>query len=188
MDPDGREVIYVVLRDIRSYAISRDRSNPINTYRDIGFLYNTDTGETATFSHMQTVANYPSTDADGNPVSSLFDDTIAPGDFELKLYTTTNVADGVAGVITNAKTMDGRTVDANGYTENGKSPGRGLEHSNTRTDGSGKDYNTPYSKQCFIMPGKDNKRFFDTLQKWGVKDGESIKGKLYNSIIHREEE
>lgn len=181
MDPDGREVLYFVFRDIRSYQVTQDRNNPKNTYLDKAILYNTKTHQYAMFDKVQTVANYPLTDGKGNPVSSVFDDTVAAGDFELKVYTTTNVASGEAGIITNAKTIDGRKVDANGYTENGKSEGRGLEHSNGKPDGSG-DYNTPYSKQCFIMPSKDNKRFFQTLKNWGVKDGESIKGRLLNVL------
>ena len=64
-----------------------------------------------TFHDVQTVANYPSTDADTKPAESCFPDTIKAGRFDLKLYTKTNVASGKAGIITNAKSIDGRKVD-----------------------------------------------------------------------------
>ena len=180
-DPDGREVLLFIIRDIRSYNVTQDRNNPQNTYLDKAVLYNTETGESVTFDQVQTVANYPLTDSNGNSVDSCFNDTVAAGEFELKVYTSTEVASGDAGVIINAKTVDGRTIDSNGNTEKGLSIGRGLEHSNGKPDGSG-DYNTPYSKQCFIMPSEDNKRFFQTLKDWGVKNGETVKGKLNNAL------
>ncbi|MBQ9539474.1 MAG: RHS repeat-associated core domain-containing protein, partial [Treponema sp.] len=185
---NAEKVRYYVFRDVQSYEISTDRNAPKNTYLDTAFLYNTETGEKVTFHKVQTVANYPSTDGNNKPVDSCYLDTIKAGRFDLKLYTETNVASGKAGVITNAMTIDGRRVDENGITENGKSPGRGLVHSNTKTDGSGDDYTTPYSKQCFIMPGEDTTRFFETLERWGVEDGESIEGYLFNLKIYRREE
>ena len=186
-DPDGCEVLFFVFRDTKSYDISTDRNSPKNTFLDVGILYNTDNGETASFTKMQTVANYPSTDAYNNPVESCYEDTIAPGTFEFKVYTETNVADGDVAVIINAKTIDGRKVDSNGYTENPKSGGRGLIHSNT-SPSTKKDYNTPRSKQCFILPGKDSKRFFNTLKNWGVKNEESVKGVLFDAKITRGDE
>ena len=183
IDPDGNEILIFVIRDIKSYNISTNRKTPKNTYLDKIILCNTDTKQVAVFDQVQTVANYPSTDANDNPVNSCYNDTIASGDFEFKLYTTTNVAEGMAGVITNTKTIDGKQVNSDGITENGLSPGRGLGHSNVKPDGTGKEYQTPYSKQCFIMPGKDNKRFFQTLKDWGVKSGDSIKGKLIDMFF-----
>ena len=180
---NAEKVQYYVYRDTRSYEISSDRNSPKNTYLDTAFLYNTETGESVAFHKVQTVANYPSTDGNNKPVDSCYLDTIKAGRFDLKLYTETNVAAGKAGIITNAWTIDGRWVDENGITENGKSPGRGLEHSNTKPDGS-RDYSVPYSKQCFIMPGEDNTRFFETLERWGVEDGESIEGHLVDVTIY----
>ena len=181
VDPDGRDaedVVYFVLRNFKSYEISTDRTQPKNTYLDIGFLWNKKTGEMIAFAPMQTVANYPSTNSKNEPVNSCYKDTIAPGHFELKVYTTTDVASGQAGIIINAKTLDGRIVNNEGYTENPLSTGRGLQHSNGNPEGTG-DYNNPYSKQCFIMPSANNKIFFDTLEKWNVQDGDVIEGVLH---------
>ena len=182
VDPDGREVLCFVFRNVISYDVTQDRKNPTNTFLDKSLLVNTDTKQYAFFEKVQSVANYPLTDSTGNSVESCYEDTVASGNFYLKLYTSTNVASGDAAVIINAITIDGRKIDANGYTENGKSPGRGLVHSNGRPDGSS-DYNLPYSKQCFIMPSEDSDRFFQTLKDWDVKDGDIISGKLFNVLI-----
>ena len=42
-------------------------------------------------------------------------------------------------------------------------------------------YNTPYSKQCFIMSKENNAIFFRTLQDWGVGDNTTIKGTVYET-------
>lgn len=176
----GLEVFYTIYRDIQSYDISTNRSSPKNTYLDIGVLYNSNTNETVVFERVQSVANYPSTDGGGKELSSVYNDTIKAGiTFELKIGTTTNIASGKAAVISNAMTIDGRKVDANGYTENALSEGRGLQHSNTNPK-TNKDYNNPYSKQCIILPGQDNELFFELLQDWGVQDGQSIKTTIVN--------
>ena len=171
----GLEVFYTIYRDPQSYDVSTNRKTPKNTYLDVGVLYNSNTNETIVFTRVQSVANYPSTDNKNNEVPSVYNDTIKGNStFDLKIGTTTNVASGKAAIITNATTIDGRKVDANGYTENGLSEGRGLQHSNINPK-TGDDYNTPYSKQCIILPGQDNELFFDVLQDWGVQDGVSIK-------------
>lgn len=178
----GLEVFYTIYRDPQSYNISTNRDSPQNVYRDVGVLYNSNTNETIVFDTVQSVANYPSTDTNNNKVPSVYNDTIASGStFDLKIGTTTNVAAGKAAVITNATTIDGRKVNGNGITENGLSGGRGLQHSNTNPT-TNVDYNTPRSKQCIIMPGEDNQKFFDVLQDWGVQDGQSIK----TTIIDKE--
>lgn len=169
-----------VYRNTNSYNISTDRKNPKNTRLDKILLQNTETGEYKVFSNVQTVANYPSTDPDDKKVESCFLDTIGTAGFELKVYTTTNVAAGTAAVITNTRTIDGRKVDQNGYTEGGKSEGRGLVHSDEKPDKKGERYTTPYSKQCFILPTEENDSFFETLRALGVKEGESIKGTVYD--------
>ncbi len=177
----GLEVSYTINRDPRSYVVSTDRDTPINTYLDVGILYNSNTNETVIFEHVQSVANYPSTDPNGNNVTSVYNDTIKAGaTFDLKIGTTTNIAGGKAAIITNAITIDGRKVNANGYTENGLSEGRALQHSNTNPT-TNKDYNTPYSKQCIILPGADNERFFAVLEDWGIQDGQSIKTIIIDS-------
>ncbi len=182
VDPDGREIELYVFRNTKSYDISTNRNTPKNVALDFVALYNTETNEISFFFGVQTVANYPSTDRKNNSVPSTYNDTIAPGNFDLKVFTTTNVAAGDAGIITNAKTIDGRNVDANGITENALSSGRGLIHSAEKPDGSGNEYNVPYSQQCFIFSKEDNKRFFDTLKNAGVKQGDVIKGQLYDFI------
>ena len=185
LDLWGLEVYYTIYRDIESYNISTDRDSPKNTYRDIGVLYNTNTNETIIFDCVQSVANYPSTDANGNEVPSVYNDTIKAGvTFDLKIGTTTNVASGKAAIITNAVTIDGRKVDSEGNTENGLSPGRGLQHANTNPD-TNIDYNNPYSKQCILLPGFDNDLFFDVLQDWGVQDGQSIKTIIIDKEINK---
>ena len=168
-------IIIYVYRDSRSYEISADRNNPKNTYLDKIMICNTETQESVVFEKAQTVANYPNTDSKNRTVDLCFADTIAPGVVDIKFYTTTDVAPGLAAIITNAKTIDGRTVDANGYTENPLSSGRGLIHSDEINDGTGNTYNTPYSKQCFILPKSDHKEFFDKMNEWGVEDGDVIK-------------
>ena len=170
-----------VYRDKKSYEFSNDRNNPKNTRLDTIVLYNSKTGEYKVFDGVQTVANYPSTDTQGNHADSCFMDTIGTCNFDIKLSTTTNVAEGTAATIANAKTLDGRDVNSSGYTENAKSEGRGLIHSDEKKDGSGESYNTPYSKQCFIMSKENNAIFFGTLQDWGVGDNTTIKGTVYET-------
>jgi len=181
----GKNIYFFVFRDIRSYNITQDRDNPKNFYLDSGFLYNANTKELIYFPKLQTVANYPLTDSDDNPVDSCYEDTVAAGPFQLKVSTTTNVADGLAGIIINAITIDGRKIDSEGYTVNGHSSGRGLLHSN-RGRGKTYDYNTPYSKQCIILPYEDNKKFFGVLSVWGVKDGGIVQGYIFN-VVNTEE-
>lgn len=168
-----------IYRDLRSYDISTDRDNPKNTYLDKMMVYNNLTGQYVILNKVQTVANYPSTDAKGNPVESCYLDTIAPGSVDIVFYTTTNVASGTAATLANAKTLDGRNVDKNGYTENPKSEGRGLVHSN-RGQNNQNDYKNPYSKQCIIMSYENNKLFFDTLKNWNVKNNDKITAKIFD--------
>ena len=107
-------------------------------------------------------------------------DTIGTCNFELLVYTTTTVAGGTAAAITNTTTIDGRKVNAKGYTEHARSEGRGLVHSDEKPDGSGKSYVTPYSKQCFIFAKEDNDKFFEKLKEWNVPDRSRIKGTVYD--------
>ena len=51
-----------------------------------------------------------------------------------------------------------------------------MKRSSPRADS--RSYNTPYSKQCFILPSGNNDAFFETLERWGVKDKERIKGSV----------
>ncbi len=108
-------------------------------------------------------------------------DTIGTSVFELKVYTTTSVAEGDAGIITNTTTLDGRKVDKNGYTEDALSEGKGLVHSDEIPNGKGESYKTPYSKQCFILSKEDNAEFFQTLKDWDVKDNELIRGIVFDT-------
>jgi hypothetical protein len=110
-----------VYRDKRSYEYSIDRENPKNMGLDTIVLYNKATLEYKVFEGIQTVANYPSTDYNNNQVESCFFDTIGTSNFQLKVYTSTNVAGGTAAIITNTTTIDGRKVDEYGFTENAKS-------------------------------------------------------------------
>lgn len=175
VDLFGLDVFYTIYRDIQSYDISTNRKTPKNTYLDVGVLYNSNTNETVAFERVQSVANYPSTDGEGKRVPSVYNDTIKAGTtFELRIGTTTNIASGKAAVISNAMTIDGRKVNANGYTENALSGGRGLQHSNTNPK-TNQDYKNPYSKQCIILPGQDNELFFEVLQDWGIQDNQVIK-------------
>ncbi|MBC6712399.1 hypothetical protein [Treponema sp. Marseille-Q3903] len=125
-------------------------------------------------------------DGSGNKVQSVYNDTIKTGSaFDLKIGTTTNVASGKAAIITNATTIDDKKNNSNGYTENGLSEGRGLQHSNTNPN-TNEDYNNPYSKQCVILPGQDNTLFFEVLKDWGVQDGESIKTTIIDKELHKD--
>ena len=186
VDPDGREVLYFVFRNRKSYDISTDRASPKNYYLDKAVVFDTNTFKIEYFDKVQTVANYPSTDVFGNEVASCYNDTIAPGRFDEKVYTTTNVAAGDAAILCNAKTIDGRKVNENGITESPLSTGRGLEHSNTNPN-TKKEFNSspqnpdgvPYSKQCIIKPGKDSARYFKFLRDAGLKNGDIVKGFLF---------
>ena len=174
------QIIMHVYRNKISYEISNDRKTPKNTRLDTVVIYNTETKEYKVFENVQTVANYPSTDGKGNKVESCFMDTIGTSNFDFKVYTTTDVAPGDAGVITNTSTIDGRKVNESGYTEDAKSGGRGLGHSDEIPDGSGKSWKTAYSKQCFVFKKEDNKVFYDTLRDWGVPSGSSLKGTVFD--------
>ena len=176
---DPEDIEFVVLRDTRSYDISKNRDTPKNYYLDIAYLKNQVTGETLIFRRIQSVANYPDTDAKYQPVESCYEDTLAPGDFEIKLFTKTDIAEGPASILINTQTLDGRKVDSNGYTEKPLSGGRGLVHSN-RGNGKDEDYRVPRSKQCIIMPYNDDIRYHDTLRRWGMKQDDVIAGVIYD--------
>ena len=120
------------------------------------------------------------TDKNNNKVESCYLDTIGTSNFELKLYTTTNVAPGPAAVITNTTTIDGRKVDENGLTEDAKSDGCGLVHSDAKPDNPEESYEVSYSKQCFILQKEDNDLFFETLKEWGIEDNSIIKGTVFD--------
>ena len=168
-----------VYRNNKSYEISVDRQTPKNEKLDSIVLYNKKTKQYVVLDGYQTVANYPNTDVKNNPVDLCYWDTIAPGKFQLKVYTNTNVATGSAGVIINTKTLDGRKVDSNGYTENAKSDGRGLIHSDINPS-TGQSYVHAYSKQCFISSSVNNNLFFSTLQNWGVENNSIVNGFVYS--------
>ncbi|ULQ59126.1 hypothetical protein K7I13_11525 [Brucepastera parasyntrophica] len=169
----------IVIRERASYDVSQDRNSPQNVALDTVILINNRTGEAVVINEVQTVANYPLTAPDGTPAPDSFPDTIAATDFQMKYITTTNVAAGDAGVITNTRTITGNSVNAYGYTENEATPGRTLVHSNTNPT-TNADYNTPYSKACIIpKKGEDNVLFFDTLARWGAKKGDIIPGHVY---------
>ncbi|MBP5359337.1 MAG: RHS repeat-associated core domain-containing protein [Treponema sp.] len=178
---DPEDIEFVVLRDTRSYDISENRNTPKNYYLDIAFLKNKVTGETVVFKYVQSVANYPSTDGYGKHVEPCYNDTLAPGDFEVKLFTNTSIAKGPASILINGETLDGRKVDSNGYTEKPLSDGRGLVHSNRENSNKAtKDYNVPRSKQCIILPYEDDIRYHDTVRRWGMKQDDVIAGVIYD--------
>ena len=172
------EVALIIFRDLNSYNITQDRANFQNGNLDSALFINKTTGEILFIDRVQTVANYPLTKPDTSPAANSFPDTIAATSFDFIYKTETTAATGPAAVIGNTKTISGKSVDANGNTENGATPGRTLWHSPGKPDGSG-DYRIAYSQACFIPETSlDNDKVFDTLEAWGVKDEDVIKGKV----------
>ena len=179
---DGKndKIKVYVYRNLASYDISRDRSKPKNENLDTLILINNKTGDSLVVHHVQTVANYPSTKPDGTPAADSYPDTVAATSFSLVYKTTTNVASGPAAVISNTRTVSGKIIDEEGYTQAGNTSGRTLLHSPGKPDGTG-DYRHAYSQACFIPDtSEDNQKIFDTLEKWGAEDGDVFAGKVIN--------
>ncbi|MBR0100457.1 MAG: hypothetical protein IJP90_12210 [Treponema sp.] len=173
-------IVMKYFRDSKSYSPSFDRNNPINEYLDTLLMSNLTTGEKLEIKEIQTVANYPNTTSTGAAHKNTYNDTIAPGNVQFRFKTTSSVAPGECLVIINAKTLDGRKVNHNGYTEKALSAGRGLVHSSANPS-TGIAYNHAYSEQCFICKRiEDYKLIINTLVRWGCKDGDIIQGEVIN--------
>lgn len=194
-DPDGREtvknVMILVLRQSGSYSPSQDRNNPTNVAMDRMIIITTSSetfiqgvakffgGDMSAIKitelkGLQSVANYPSTDASGKAGPNYLGNTIASGQTILMraFASESSVAEGPVMELTNAKTMDGQWIGTNATTPTDSA--RWLEHSN-RGKGKTANYNTPYSKGCFIFKDWANTKAFENLLKqYDVKPGDLI--------------
>ena len=168
----------LVYRHPDSYDPSLDRSAPRNEFLDYMLISNTKTKEVLVIDEIQTIANYPLTTPRNEPHPNSFKDTIRAGKVTFK-YKTTYHTEG-AVIISNTKTLDGKIVDKNGWTKNGITKGLGYVHTSLNENGT-KQYEHAYSEQCFIPKNsEDMKQLIQTLEKWGIKEGDYIKGEVLN--------
>lgn len=135
-----------------------------------------DNGQPLFQCRCQSVANYCFGDmATADTVSH--GDTVAPGEFTLKLFVEPRNFHGQIHAITRTRDVDGQWIghDAMQTTKKGFQNGRWLVHDRFSFK-TGKDTNQAWSAGCFILSSFDLEQFNIVLKAMGFKPGDEIPG------------
>lgn len=124
----------------------------------------------------QSVANYCFGDM-ATADSVAHGDTVAPGEFTLRLFVPPRSFHGEIHAITQTKDIDGQWIgrDAMQTTKNGFQNGRWLIHDRW-SQKIGGDTNQAWSAGCFILASKDLEQLNAALRSLGLKAGDEIPG------------
>ena len=126
----------------------------------------------------QSVANYCFGDM-ATADSVAHGDTVAPGEFTLRLFVPPRSFHGEIHAITQTKDIDGQWIgrDAMQTTDGGFQNGRWLIHDRF-SQKTGCDTNQAWSAGCFILSSKDLAQLNDALRSLGLKPGDEIDGQV----------
>lgn len=104
-------------------------------------------------------------------------DTVAPGEFTLRLFVPPRYFHGEIHAITQTKDIDGQWIgrDAMQTTANGFQNGRWLVHDRWSSK-IGADTNQAWSAGCFILSSKDLEQLNIVLRALGATPGDEIPG------------
>jgi hypothetical protein len=104
-------------------------------------------------------------------------DTVAPGEFTLRLFVPPRSFHGEIHAITQTRDVDGQWIgrDAMQTTANGFQNGRWLLHDRWSSK-IGADTNQAWSAGCFILSSKDLEQLNIVLRSLGATPGDEIPG------------
>lgn len=126
----------------------------------------------------QSVANYCFGDM-ATADSVAHGDTVAPGEFTLRLFVPPRSFHGEIHAITQTKDLDGQWInrEAMQTTAKGFQNGRWLVHDRWSSK-LGADTNQAWSAGCFILASKDLEQLNTAIRSLGLKAGDEIPGQV----------
>jgi hypothetical protein len=118
----------------------------------------------------QSVSNHPKSDVD---------ESIAPGEFQIKLFQQRRAYVNPVHVVMNAEDMEGEWIGEDGMQDDAESgrSGRWLVHDDCNP-ATLAPYSAPWSAGCIILPMKEHARFNAKLTGLGFKSGDVLEAAL----------
>lgn len=132
--------------------------------------------------HAQTVCNLEGLAAGSQSVDARYEDTIAPGPFELRAFVEPRQFWCQPHGVCNARTLGGDAINGNCVTRT--NPNRWLMHDwrKLKPQPDAQDCRVAWSAGCIVVADADLERFSQLLLHYGITPGDLISGEIIMEV------